>query len=63
MYKFKVGLLYFVWLLMLGGPSFQVKIENRDFFIDGWFDSDYNILVVMLLVISGIMGFLNYWIK
>lgn len=60
MFKLKVYAAYLLWVLLLGAPSLYFKIENRDIYIDGWFDSDYNFIVIVTIVIAIIMGIMNY---
>lgn len=56
-----------LYILMLGAVTLSFKIKNdgitREYDLDGWLESDYNFVVVLLLVVSAIMCFLNYYME
>lgn len=61
--NFKKLAAYLLWILLLGAPSLYFKIDNRDFYLDGWIESDYNWLVWVAIVISLILGVMNCYVK
>lgn len=61
-------LLYLIfWLFMLGAPTLLFFLEKngrvQEFELPGWLESDYNFIVVMLLVVASIMCFLNLYME
>lgn len=56
-----------LYILMLGAVTISFKLKKdgitREYDIDGWFESGYNFLVILLLVVSAIMCFLNYYLE
>lgn len=63
---YSIYILYFLlWALMLCGPTLSFYIEkdgiNREYTLDGWLESSYNVFIGMGLFFGLALAGLNYY--
>lgn len=67
MFYVKYSIYLICWLALLGAPTLLFFLEKngrvQEFELVGWLESDYNFVVIMILVVAGIMCFLNLYME